>query len=304
VDQDAPVIGNEADYTGRDGMDDQTRDFLKSKTGVMIAIPNIGGTINTPLALWLMGLSYRTIDPECRYFFKVHLPIGLVPVEYARNECVREFLRDPYYKKLWFVDADMVPPGNYLDMLDFEKEDMVSGMTYIWSGGTIDAKGVYIPPKMKINAFDYRPGYEDFLSKIPPADNSSFYCDAAGAACMTIGRKLLEEMAEPWFRTIRDPYGAGIRGEDLDFCKRAKENFGTKVLYMPKVQFGHMKYMDLCEVTKYGLVSMRNVINQIKKADPTKIAALLPDITFQGENQAEQESSVPRTLKVIQGGAV
>jgi hypothetical protein len=176
-------------------------------------------------------------------------------------------------------------------------------MTYIWNGGTVDAKGVYIPPKMKINAFDYRPGYEDFISKIPPADNRAFYCDAAGAACLTIGRKLLEEMPEPWFRTMRDPYGAGLRGEDLDFCKRAKEMHNTKVLYMPQVQFGHMKFMDLSEVTKYGLVSMRNVINQVKKADPATVASLLPDITFQGENQEEQKHGVPQVLKVIQGGA-
>jgi hypothetical protein len=296
-------IGNMADLQARPGIDDDTINFLNSKTGIMVAIPNLGGKINTPLAMWLLGLSYRTIDPESRYFFKIHMPFGLSPVEYARNECVREFLSDPYYKKLWFIDADMIPPPNAFDILGFD-DDIVAGMTYVWKGGVVDNKGVYQPPKMQINAYDFRPQHEDFISRMPHNDNRSFYCDAVGAACMTISRKLLEVMPEPWFRTLRDPYGAGIRGEDLDFCKRAQDLQGTKVLYVPKVQFGHVKELDLNEVTKYGLVSMRNIIEQVKKFDPDSVAAKgLPNIRFQGENVEQSLEGAPTVLKVISGGA-
>ena len=297
-------MGNMSDLQARPGIDEETLKFLKSKTGIMVAIPNLGGKINTPLAMWLLGLSYRTIDPDTPYFFKIHMPFGLSPVEYARNECVREFLADPYYKKLWFIDADMIPPPNAFDILDFEDE-MVSAMTYIWKGGLLDKAGVYQPPKMQINAFDFRPQHEDFISRMPAMDNRSFYCDAVGAACMTISRKLLEEMPEPWFRTLRDPYGAGMRGEDLDFCKRAQDLHQTKVMYVPKVQFGHVKELDLNEVTKYGLVSMRNIIEQVKKNDPESLSAKgLPDIRFQGEDLARSLEGAPRVLKVVGGGAV
>ena len=297
---DNKIIGRPEDFDVAPGMDEVSREFLSKKTGVMVAVPNLGGLMSTPLGMWLISLCYQTIDAQCPYFFKLHLPTDLTPIEYARNECVREFLKDPFYKKLWFIDSDMIPPGNAFDLLAGD-EDMVSGMTYIWNSQSMNSAGEYVPPKMKINAFDFRPGHEDFISKIPNPDNRAFYCDAAGAACMVIKRELLENMPEPWFRTIRDPYGAGLRGEDLDFCKRAKDLMGTKVLYMPRVQFGHMKRLDLSEVTKYGLVSMRNVIDQVKKTDPDKIKALLPDITFAGEKRAVDDS-VPQDFKIVQGG--
>lgn len=288
------------EQTYREGLDEATKAFLAKKTGVMIAIPNLGSQINTALTMWLIGMAYRSLDGECPYFFKLHMPNDLVPVEHARNECVREFLRDPFYKKLFFIDADMIPPANAMMLLDYDAP-MVSGMTYIWGGGAPDKHGFYIPPKMKINAFDYQPLSDDFISKMPPNDNKAFTCDAAGAACFVISRELLEEMPEPWFRTKRDPYGAGLRGEDLDFCLRAN-GLGKRVIYVPSVQFGHLKLMDLSEVTKYGLCSMRNLIRNIKAAgtDLAKIASLLPDITF--ANEAPDPEIVPHDFKLVEGG--
>ncbi len=164
------------------GLDQQTQDFLAKKTGVMIAVPNLGSQVFNALTFWLIGLGYRTIDPECPYFFKLYMPNDLTPVEYARNDCVRSFLADPYYKKLFFIDADVIPPANALDLLGYD-EPMVSGLCHIWQGGEPDSRGFYIPPRMKINAFDFRHEHDDFISKIPPADGSVFYADAAGAAC-------------------------------------------------------------------------------------------------------------------------
>lgn len=284
---------------GWEDLDEKTREFLSKKTGVMIAVPNLGSQIVTPLMMSLLELPYRTFADNCPFFFKIHLPPDLTPVEYARNECVREFLKDPFYKRLYFIDADMNPPPNWLDLLDHD-EPIVSGMTYIWMGGRPDERGFYLPPMMKINAFDYRPGFEDFISRIPSPDNQQFYCDAAGASCMVIRRDVLEAMPEPWFRTIRDPYGKGLRGEDLDFCKRAKELLDVRVLYIPKVTFGHIKRTDLNEVTKYGISAMRNIIRQMKAA-PDKIDSL-PDIRFSGEAPPPDEGVLPKSLKVVQGG--
>jgi hypothetical protein len=285
-------------------MDAAAQEFLKSKTGIMVAIPNLDATVVNALSFWLIGLSYRTLDPDCPYFFKLHLPYGLTPVEYARNECVREFLKDPYYKKLWFIDADTIPPPNALDLLTHDAP-IVSGLCHIWAGGGPDQQGFYVPPRMKIHAFDYRPVQEDFLSKLPLMDGRAFYCDAAGAACMVIKRELLEEMPEPWFRTIRDAYGAGIRGEDLDFCRRAGLS-GVKVLYDQNVQFGHIKKIDLADVVKYGIGARRNLVNELKALPDEKIIAAvraLPDVHFSGEKKEDEPAvEIPKTLHVLAGG--
>lgn len=276
-------------------------EIMKDKTGVMVAVPNLDGNVSIALAHWWHYLGFRTVDPECKYFFKIHAPNGLYPHEWARNQCVREFLKDPLMKKLWFIDADMVPPAEALDLLDFD-EPMVSGQTFIWMAETTDSDGFYKHPIMKVNAFKYRRSQDDFISIVPPNDGKAFYCDSAGAACLVIKREVLEDMPEPWFRTVRDPYGRMLRSEDLDFTKRATDR-RHRLLYVPKVQFGHLKEVDLKQVTRYGTASMRDIIEQVKATDdPEKIKGALPDIVFSGERPREKKEE-PVKLEVISGGA-
>lgn len=276
-------------------------EVLRNKTGVMVAIPNLGSKVSTPLTLWINALAFLTIDVNCKYFFKVYLPNDLYPHEWARNQCVRAFMSDPYFKRLWFVDADMVPPGNFLDLLDFD-EPIVSGMTYIWSSEHEDDDGHYVPPRVKISAFNYRKDHDDFMSVIPPTDGRSFYADASGGACFVIRRDVLEKMPEPWFRTIRDPYGKALRGEDLDFGLRCREK-GIRTLIVPKVRFGHIKQVDLKQVTDYCIASIRDVADGLRKKDYPDVETFkkaLPRIKFPGEKQ--EEVVAPVSLKAVEGG--
>lgn len=276
----------------------QVNEILRKKIGIMVAIPNMGSKICTPLMMWIQSLDFKTIDAACPYFFKVFMPNDCSPVEYARNQCVRAFLADPFWKKLWFIDADMNPPFNALDLLDYDAP-IVSGLTYIWHGEDWRGDGTYRPPYMKINAFDYQPESEDFKSKLPPRDARVFECDAAGSACLVIRRDVLEDMPEPWFRTPRDPYGQTLRSEDLDFGLRCMRS-GRRTLYVPKVQFGHIKEVDLSHITKYGMASLRTVIDQIKALPPEQQIAALPDIRFPGEPEKEQVG--PKSLAIVHGG--
>lgn len=276
----------------------EVNEVLRKKIGVMVAIPNMGSKISTSLMMWIQSLDYKTIDAECPYFFKVFMPNDCAPVEYARNQCVRAFLADPFWKKLWFVDADMNPPFNALDLLDYDAP-IVSGMTYIWTGERWSDDGAYKVPFMKINAFDYQPATDDFQSKLPPKDARVFECDAAGSACLVIRREVMETMPEPWFRTPRDPYGRTLRSEDLDFglrCMRA----GIRTLYCPKVQFGHIKEIDLAHIPKYGMGLMRTLVDGIKKLPEDKQIAALPDIRFPGDPEPEQVG--PKSLQIVAGG--
>ncbi len=71
---------------------------------------------------------------------------------------------------------------------------------------------------------------------------------------------------------------------------------------MPSVQFGHMKRIDLSEVTKFSLVAMRSIIDRVKKMDPDKFNETLPDIHFQGEERKAENVNVPQDFKVLAGG--
>lgn len=274
-------------------------EILKSKTGVMVCIPNMGAQISTPLVHFISSLTFRTIDPDCPFFFKVIMPNDLSPVEYARNHCVKEFLKDEFYKRLWFLDSDMYPPQNAMDLLEFD-EPIVSGMTYIWTGERVDSDGFYRPPGLKINAFSWRPDSKDFISLVPKPTGDAFYCDAAGAAALVVKREVFLDVPEPWFKVPRDPYGAALRSEDLEFTRAATAR-GHKLIYVPKVQFGHIKQVDLRQVLNYGLSCTRGVVNGLRpKMDP-KHAALLPDIRFAGERPAPQPVA-PKDFELIKGG--
>jgi hypothetical protein len=276
-------------------------DFLKHKTGVFVAIPNLGAAIGVALSNWTDFLAFKTLDMECPWFFRVYKPNDLTPVEYARNECVREFLADKRMKRLWFIDADTNPPGNALDLLDFD-EPMVSAQTHIWMNAYLDGDGFYKHPIIKANAFKWRRDLDDFLSIVPANDGKPFYCDATGAASLVIKREVIEDMPEPWFRTVRDPYGKMKRSEDLDFTKRATDR-RHQLLYVPQVTFGHLKHIDVKQIVRYGTAAMRDIIRKVKAADDLeKLKASLPDIEFAGERPAVQEEAAPR-LEVISGGA-
>jgi hypothetical protein len=280
--------------------DKTPEELLAKKTGVMVAIPNMGSEVSTALVHFVSTLMFKTIDTDCPWFFKVMMPNDLSPVEYARNHCVKEFLKDPFYKKLWFIDSDVVPPLNAIDMLDFS-DPMVSGMTFIWTGEKLDSEGFYKPPSMKINAFTWRPENQDFLSIVPKPSGEAFYCDAAGCAALVVNREVFLDVPEPWFRVPRDPYGATLRSEDLEFTRAATAR-GHQLLYVPKVKFGHIKKVDLQQVLNYSLACSRGATEVLKsKMVCEEDKAMVPDIRFAGERPAPEPKHAPKDFELMKG---
>ncbi len=264
---------------------------LGRKEGIFVAIPNIGATISTPLSYLISALNFKTVDVNEPYFFKVFMPNDVTPVEYARNVCVQEFLKDPYYKRLWFLDADVIPPANALDLLNCPDEGIVSGMTMIWNCEDVGKDGTYVPPSMKINGFKWLRKDDNFQSMVPPRNSTGFHCDAAGAAALVIKREVFDAVGSPWFRTLRDPLGRMLRGEDLDFCRRAALK-GHRVWYRPDVAFGHRKFIDLLEVTKYGVYLMKQLSDRIHAG------GAVPNIYLPGE-KPKQDAPAPANLEVV-----
>lgn len=57
---------------------------------------------------------------------------------------------------------------------------------------------------------------------------------AAGTGGMLIHRRVLEKMEEPYFRTY------GKQNEDLEFCKRVREEAGEQIYCDPSIKLGHI----------------------------------------------------------------
>ena len=155
------------------------------------------------------------------------------PADHARNLCVRQFLQTKH-SHLFFVDSDVVPPDNCLDVMLAARRPIVCGV-YPLLVGTATVRTSLATRKPD--------GTYEFLGVLP---NEPFEVDAGGMGCCLIERRVLEQMESPWYRFIPRPDG-GLTGEDIYFFERAAE-LGIKPWVLPKVHCSHIKTIDLLEV--------------------------------------------------------
>ena len=191
------------------------------KPEIFIAIPTTGN-IRTELASFLLGLDRRT------YNIIVSFTIG-GGIAHNRNLLVNSFLKTDY-EWLLFIDSDVMPPLNVLDMVKNGK-DICSGVVYQYKhGGIVNLildkyKDVYKFTKKSI---------EDDITEI----------DATGTGCLLINRKVFNKMKKPYFQFLYDDSGLTKLSEDLNFCKEAQV-VGFKIWLDKRIIAHHYKIVDL-----------------------------------------------------------
>lgn len=241
----------------------------RKREGVFLALPSMSNRINIGLHCFAMKAMLANFDSDSAYSFAVQHVNKKYPIDYARNLLCGLFLKTES-DRLWFFDEDMMPEDDAFQLLGVDA-DIVAARAMIW-----DAKTDTAPPRLRVSAFDYnRNQNELFTPLIPmPGEPQVKDVDAVGTATMLIRRRVLEdrrmwtgdsytdlfgaekrlseEMADPnWgppiFHTKHKPNGQPLRGEDLDFCQRAKA-----LGYSVKVHFGigvpHLKEVSLDDI--------------------------------------------------------
>lgn len=138
------------------------------------------------------------------YDVMIWTPVGLRPIPYARNVCVKEFLKSER-DFLWFIDADTIPPENALSLLLSRPVKAITGVvkTVKFEDGIAKDVGMIL----RKNHEGYKSVYGKGVEKI----------DAAGFGCMFIERKVFDVVPFPWFED--KPWG-NIRGSDFLFCEK------------------------------------------------------------------------------------
>ena len=188
------------------------------KKKVLVCVPSGDGTNRTELTKYLVHLAFRGLtDPTFEWTFGFEFVLGCSPVEYARNELVRNFHKSNA-DLLWFIDADMVPlEGSHLTLM--APYDVTFGPCPMFiqagSGRMVLTANVF---SAKEEDGSWRTWTPDDVDPI-----------AGGTANMVVRRKVLED-PRMWVdedkSVFRRDYEAGgkIRqGEDVDFCQRARE---------------------------------------------------------------------------------
>lgn len=210
-----------------------------SSPSIFIAIPNTNKVV-TYTASFLFHLA-NTYPGHLGLFTPME-----IPHDNNRNYIVQEFLKkdgsdgQPLMEWLLMFDSDITPPRTILDMVKNGK-NVCSGLicaqkygvrkpiALTWIEGAdldkyniVTREGSTEPVKQK------RPGYYYLGHK----DNELQRVDATGTGCLMIHRSVLERMREAmkswppeqqgWFRFHYDHEGRVIKGEDIDFCEKAK----------------------------------------------------------------------------------
>jgi 2-polyprenyl-3-methyl-5-hydroxy-6-metoxy-1,4-benzoquinol methylase len=150
----------------------------------------------------------------------------------ARNEIFKEFLKsDMNY--LLTIDSDMIWEPDSLELayqlIQHPDVDIVTGI-YFTKGAP------YLPVIKKL---DLQAGCYNIYTQW---GNEPFEVDGAGMGFMLIKRKVVEALKQPictW---------DGGFSEDLNFCLKAKKDFGFRIWAHPKINLGHIGQMIITSV--------------------------------------------------------
>jgi hypothetical protein len=142
---------------------------------------------------------------------------------YNRNLLVREM--DPEIEYLWFIDDDHTfDPGIVMNLIT-RGVDIVQPMC--------------VTRKPPYNPYGYRFADGDYhtipWAKFPKS--GLFEVDAVGTGGMLVHRRVFDAMPDPWFEEGK--LGPEHLGEDLWFCKKAKE-LGFKIYVDCDNPMGHL----------------------------------------------------------------
>lgn len=185
------------------------------------------------------------------------------PISYNRNKIVERFLARPQYDYLLMIDSDIVPPANYLNLLDFQK-DIISGLCFAFTKESI------FPLVLKRGKKSKDRKYHAYESFHPDKWSGLMEVDAVGTGAIFISREVLEKVPYPFRNEYNKKTGEKELGLDLNFCLRAKK-LGFKVFCHTDYQCGHYTRMDLKRL--YGTMKtimeetnvLRRQVNRLKK---------------------------------------
>lgn len=191
------------------------------------------------------------------------------PISNNRNKIVKKFLSMKDYDYLLMIDSDIVPPLNFLDLVDYDV-DIITPIMFAYR-----AEGIVPLALEKNNHGGYNVIGEQEGKDY--ADAGLLRVDATGTGCMFIKRKVLEDprLRAPFLDEF-DEDGVRKLGLDLSFCKRAIEA-GYKVYVHTDFVASHIVgvdlkdvYVELMERNRKGLGFQQVGTRNLKRSQPTR----------------------------------
>lgn len=207
--------------------------MVPPESKVFIIITSLNAHIHAELCARLIAWGRRAAFISCI--------VGVTPVDHARNEAVRTFLRPEFagYSHLLFVDDDTIPPVDAVAKLLALDADIATGVTPIMRKD--EENKIYTTT----NCFTSVENDGESIKMETVEQNTGIHeVVRCGASCLMLSRKAIETVGDPWFKITWTPDYKSYVGEDLSFCDVAKSK-GLKIVCDSSVVCAHFKHIML-----------------------------------------------------------
>jgi len=151
------------------------------------------------------------------------------PVDYVRNEIVRQFLANRQFTHLFFCDSDIGLPLDAVGILLAADAPIAVG-----------CYPLLMQQGLRWSLASKTDGHYRLLERL---DNKPFNVDAGGAGCLLIRRDVLVKIDWPWFKWDNKEDGSQI-SEDIYFFDKCKKA-GLPVVAVPQCVCNHYKEINL-----------------------------------------------------------
>lgn len=224
-----------------------------AKTKIFIAVPSTG---NIADSLW-----FRLRDLEAAYGKEIEFvyPKQLVQRKFhdaARNGMVEDFLASDA-DIMWFIDSDVVPPPNVLDLVTkYGQHWELAGAPYpvfITHAASSTAQivlCVYHRDEIGMHAM-----------KVP--HEGTAFVSGLATGCIFIKREIFSKLKKPYFEFKYNPETRGMtEGEDLGFCMKVND-LGYEFFTDFSMVCSHYKTVNLLDVNNYAIDYAQNSLNNV-----------------------------------------
>lgn len=168
--------------------------------------------------------------------------------DYARNAIVEEFLATDC-DMLWFLDSDVIPPENVLDLITEHGDNWkCAGAPY----PVFITPSGYDCPQIVFTTYS-RDESGMRATHVPLAPGAPMWVDGVATGCIFVRREVFAAMQKPYFEFHYRKEDMHIEyGEDLSFCRKVSD-LGYRFLVDFSMVCRHLKSVDLLDVSNYAM---------------------------------------------------
>lgn len=226
---------------------------MSRKIKLFMGLPTTGQTASFQMHM-LRKIEKKYAD-KIEFIYEPELCIRFSH-EYARNCIVEAFLASDA-DILWFLDSDVTPPENILDLVVNHGEQwQAAGAPYpvVMCHGTDPTRQLTFTVYKGTDGKSLVPGH------LPPEGREFVHGVATG--CMFLKRGLFLRLAKPYFKFEREEETQKcLTGEDLGFCMRLNA-MGVYFFVDYSLVCSHIKTIDLLEMNNYAMAYAKKSIER------------------------------------------